>query len=275
MKQQHILILLGIVVAAIVTYFLYHHKIMFSGAPTSLSLFHWNPHWQCFASGNTCCSSVAVNYVNSNLTSRNVDFANIIEMEIPNYQPPTGFQIINAQCGGSNGDYISLIYNSNKWTPIGTANKYCIGGRPTIIQQFSLNNNTSVYVIASHFTHHRDNYVQALNNEITALGITTSNNIIFMADTNQTGSSQQLISDILGSTPSNIMSSNVTGTCCFDQHKNSQPFSMSYDRIITVLNTLNFSNIITTSPTLSQVIPNLQPNCSYSEMHLPVMAVLH
>jgi hypothetical protein len=250
-----------------------------------VSLMHWNAHWQCFKKGNNCCSDVAKKYVNSNLLSRNVDFANIIEMSDSTYEPPSGYKIILNHCGGSGpikgGDLLTLIYNTSKWKPISKTNKFCIEGRPTLIQEFQNNYNSfKTYVIVAHFSHTRSTYVAAILKAVKSLGITSTDNIIFMADTNQKGSNETLIKDMIGGTPKKILGSNLMGTCCFSGRKkenyselyseNLSKFSLPYDRIITTFG----DKIVSEFPKFGKIIPSIQNGCDYSEMHLPVFSVI-
>ena len=263
-----IVVVFIIIVGAIVGFVIFYKKPVPPPSNIPLSLLTFNPHYQCFAAGNECCSNVIVNYINTNLISRNIDFANIIEMEIYNYQPPTGFSIINKQCGSiSSGDYISMIYNNVRWTPVGAPNTYCIGNRPTIIQQYRLiNQNTLVWVIGAHFTHDLQQYVSGLNTAITQMGISVNDKVVFMADTNQVGTSEKLITDILGFRPPIIMASTQdVGTCCYPH------FSQPYDRIITTFGSAIQSYI----PTFNEIVPNPTSNCSYSEFHKAIFAVIH
>lgn len=243
-----------------------------------LSLFQWNPHWQCFR--NSCCYNEAISYINNNLSLRKVDFANIIELEDSNYQPPSGYRIIIAHCGSGSihsGDVTTLIYNSNQWRPMGNAHKFCInpsgtvtegraGPRPTVIQQFSSIHDPSfsVYVVGSHFTHDRDTYVQGLHQAFNTVGITNQSRVVMMADTNQHGSSSALITDILGSSPPTVQATSISGTCCYSG------FHLPYDRIISTFG----SHMSTFAPSFNQVIRNTVSGCDYGEMHLPVFGVL-
>ncbi len=247
------------------------------GSPTNpiVSLFHWNPHWACFR--NKCCYEVAEKYINDNLLSRKVDFANIIELEDEHYQPPSGYKVILGHCGAGSiqrGDVTTMIYNSNLWRTIGSAHQFCIntsgteggsGSRPTVIQQFQhISSGLSLYVVGAHFTHVRNTYVSGLKRIFNNLGITASSNIAFMADTNQNGSSEQLITDILGARPHTIQATAESGTCCYDG------FHLRYDRIITTFG----SHMSTYAPPFNEVIPNHNPACDVSEMHLPIFGVV-
>jgi hypothetical protein len=237
-----------------------------TGATMQVSLMHWSPHWQCTT--KPCCADVASNYINTTIVNRQVDFAHIIELENTSYRPPPNYTLIKANCG----DQSTLIYNI-KWKPIGSYHIFCINdagtigssGRPTIVQQFQYNGFTT-FVIASHFTHFRNNYISGLNKALTSLGITSKDTIVFMGDTNQEGSSETLITDILQGRPSNIKASTVAGTCCYNG-PNSK-FPLKYDRIIATFG----SYISTDLPTFHEVIPNPITGCSYAEMHLPVLS---
>lgn len=237
-----------------------------------MSLMHWNPHWQCTT--KSCCSNVATQYINTNIINRQVDFANIIELETPGYTPPSGYDKIVARCGG---DYTTIIYNMMKWTPIGSPNIFCINdagnvgnsGRPCLIQKFkAINSALTFYVMGMHYTHYRDNYIRGIHTAFQQLGITSNDKIVFMADTNQTGSSEKLMTDMLQGTPSIILASPVRGTCCYNG-PNSK-FHLPYDRIITTIGLHMTSDF----PTFQDIIPNPIPGCSYDEMHLPVFSIV-
>lgn len=235
-----------------------------------MSLMHWNPHWQCTT--KSCCSNIATQYINNNIVSRQVDFANIIELETPGYTPPSGYQKIVARCGG---DYTTIIYNTMKWTPVGSPSTFCINdagnvgnnGRPCLIQKFT-NSSLTFYVMGMHFTHFRDNYIRGIHTAFQQLGINSSDKIVFMADTNQNGTSEKLMTDMLQGTPSVILASPVRGTCCYNG-PNSK-FHLPYDRIITTIGLHMTSDF----PTFNDIIPNPIAGCSYDEMHLPVFSVV-
>lgn len=250
----------------------------FPGPSPRVSLFQWNIHWQCFR--NSCCSTVAIHYLNTNLVSRNVDFANFIELEDANYQPPSGYQKIIGHCGSgpiTSGDVTTIVYNT-RWTPVGSPQHFCIndptggsrgGSRPTLIQKFSLGSFT-VYVAGIHFTHDRNSYVAGLKKAFETAGITASDNIIIMSDTNQHGSSAALITDILGVSPRNIQATPIHGTCCYNSHNPPGNFSLPYDRIIATFG----SHMTSDFPTFSDVVPHPIAGCQYSEQHSPVFALV-
>lgn len=118
--------------------------------------------------------------------------------------------------------------------PIGAPHVVCINdagnitrsGRPTIIQRFS-NNGYIVTVIGSHFTHFRNNYIRGLHTAFAQANVTVNDHIIFKGDTNQNGTSRQLMIDML------------QATCCYSS------FRLHYDRIITTFG----STISTEIPT--------------------------
>ena len=233
-----------------------------------VSLIQWNPHWGCFASGNSCCGNVVINYVTTQLVARNVDFANLIEFDVPNYVPPPNYQIILAPCSN---DLVSLIYHT-RWRPIGAPHVFCIndagninqGGRPTIIQRFSNSSGYIVTVIGSHFTHFRDNYIRGLHTAFAQVNVTVNDHIIFMGDTNQNGTSQQLMIDMLQATPSIILGSRSEGTCCYSS------FRLHYDRIITTFG----STISTEIPTFEDIFGTSTGSCEFPELHLPILSVV-
>jgi hypothetical protein len=120
-----------------------------------------------------------------------------------------------------------------------------------------------------HYTHYRDKYINGLHVAFEQVGVTASDNIVFMADTNQKGSSETLMVDMLnGHRPKIILASPVKGTCCY-AGPNSK-FPLPYDRIITTFGTHMTSDF----PSFNDVIANPITGCSYDEMHLPVFSVV-
>jgi len=70
-----------------------------SSATTSIKLVQWNPHWQCW--GNSSCTSNAAAALTTLLTTKQLDFANVIELEAP-FPVPHGWAALGAydSCGG-------------------------------------------------------------------------------------------------------------------------------------------------------------------------------
>ena len=65
----------------------------------ALKLMQWNPHWQCW--GNTTCATNAAAALTNLLTTKQLDFANVIELEAP-FLVPNGWAALGAydSCGG-------------------------------------------------------------------------------------------------------------------------------------------------------------------------------
>lgn len=87
---------------------------------STISSFHWNPHWQCFDRTNpscvsTGCSSNALSALDSLLRTGSYDFGHVIELEESSWAVPHTYDAIglgNASCGD---DWDTLFYDRNKW----------------------------------------------------------------------------------------------------------------------------------------------------------------
>lgn len=269
----------------------------YTDSNTKVSLFQWNTHYECFTTptNDDCCSKPLTSYLNNNLVSRHIDFANFSMFENKDYKPPDGYEIINPfskpdkLCGR---DITSLVYNT-KWTADSENGKYpyynCFipktdpkgEDRSYVIQKFTKDDMT-IYVIGAHFSHKPLDSIRTLATSLKSLGITANDNIIMMADTNDVDpknptKDSDFLKELLGGVNSTI--SNGTGplnTCCCSD---TPAFKYKTDRIIS-----NFG-----SPTkpqlgdLSLIFPNIKPSacskvsslCSLGEMHLPLYWVLN
>lgn len=259
-----------VVIAITIVYFLSNNtRENYGSLVEPLSLMFWNPHYECF--NNKCCGSIANKFILDNITSRKVDFSTLALFRFPDFKLPPGYKSMYHRCGNpKGGDQCLLIYNSEKWTPIGKTYTFCLPGRPTIIQQFVSNTSSFIlYVIGSHFTHDREQYVRDIAKAIASVGIKADDNVVFMGDTNQNGSSEKLMREMLGKKSPSILSSTESGTCCYGNIHSK--FGLKYDRIIA---TSFGKNIKTDITKYREIIKNPIEGCDYNKMHLPVFSVI-
>ncbi|KAL1522388.1 hypothetical protein AB1Y20_017378 [Prymnesium parvum] len=249
----------------------------------TLSLAHWNPHWQCF-SGNPQCASNATAALTNMLSTDNLDFFNLVELESASYTPPAGWDAIAAHqsCGR---DWDTLFFNSVRWrrlanlsgciTPSGTrsfaAGVFQSISRPELV----------LTVLGAHFPQTLNESTQAYAHAVRnlsslLLGMYTKNAVL-LADTNTEGpaaaaanishhgvnkSNAQLLSD-LGLWPATAQkeppASPLFKSCCY-----SDDFSWQGDRIIS-----NFGTV-----TSSKKLFDPAPPWACGELHKGVMLTL-
>jgi len=100
--------------------------LSFAVKTTDITFLHWNPHWQCFA-GHPNCASNATDILTGLLNpNTDLDFANLVELELPDYHPPAEWSTIAAHpsCGR---DWDTLFYNAKRWRRLAERSG-CIGG---------------------------------------------------------------------------------------------------------------------------------------------------
>lgn len=163
---------------------------------SALNLLQWNPHWQCFNLPQYGeCRSQVPRLLEQRLTSLDVDFANIVELNI-SWDPPAHWRTIRTMCSPSNlhcFDQVTLIYNSAKWVPSeeseGSA-KGCIQSvphpnRPYIIQHFRARQGTEqVIVVGAHYSHCNSiGSLQSATDRI--MNSTGVRRLVLLADTNR------------------------------------------------------------------------------------------
>lgn len=212
--------------------------ILGSGFP-DLQLLQWNPHWQCFVWNPNNCSAEAAAILPQILQDSDIDFANIIEFEVPNFTLPSNWTGIpsNDSCGI---DQVDLIYNNVRWLPSGPSVKGCMApkDRPFIIQQFTdTNTSEGVIVIGAHFPHPASFTLSTLKEvEVlkialqSALSTTAVKKVVLIADTNEWRSvSSSRIMKYLEVPAGPIVSTSLETTCCFDNDFASWG---AFDRII-------------------------------------------
>lgn len=296
MDKYHMMIIFFIIIVIIITslilYKVWNTRSNYVGSNT-ISLLQWNTHYECFIKNNDdCCSKPLITYLNT-LLNGNIDFANLSMFEITNYSPPNGYSIIDQysqqpvyKCGQ---DITTLVYNNINWSPVGTPIYGCLNPKPDrafIIQQFK-NKTTGfdVYVIGAHMDHPAagQSYpiasVQALADALTNNGITQSNNIILLADTNDANPSNPtpdstFMSGIFGGSPvSNVQGAGANSTCCC----NDGTFPYKTDRIISNFGKSNgpAKIIELNDPALFGTLGNCPSAsggpCTLGEMHKPVL----
>jgi len=162
----------------------------------SLNLLQWNPHWQCFDKPeNGDCKSNVPQILEKRLASLDVDFANVVELNV-SWTPPSPWKSIIAECSPSNldcFDQVTLLYNSDRWVPSGDplgAATGCIQdvphpNRPYIVQHFiRREDRVQVIVVGAHYSH--CNSIGSLENALGRVMDTTGvRQTVLMADTNR------------------------------------------------------------------------------------------
>lgn len=188
-RQRNVTVLLGPV------FFVAHFKHV----PASvLNLLQWNPHWQCFNKPDSRdCRSNVPRLLGRRLVSLDVDFANIVELNI-SWTPPSPWKSIGAECSPSNLDCFdqeTLIYNSERWAPseaLSASAKGCIQdvphpNRPYIVQEFVGRGDGAeqrVLVIGAHYSHcgSLGSLPGAVRRVMDATGV---RRVVLLADTNR------------------------------------------------------------------------------------------
>lgn len=246
-----------------------------------VNMLQWNPHYQCFLGGSPNCPPAVNAQLYSMLRSYDVDFANVVMLEM-NYTLPPGYRSLNeSKCGY---DVTNIIYNSARWDLDGTSKTTCLDDKPdraVMAQKFksrSALSSTEIVVIGAHFGHQ-----VGPTNDFPSLTRLSS----FVAQHNFKGAKIVLIADtnidpwdIADKTDKNTLiyqqalmsyaglGTDYDWTCCLFNEDGSSGITHQYDSIIA-----NFGKAInTTVLALSALIMNAAPvNATY---HLPVVARL-
>lgn len=232
-------------------------------ATAAISLFQWNPHWECFAQNRHNCAARAEAQVKFHLMSTDADFANIVGLEDHDYVPPSGWEMFRQQCGQ---DVSLLIYNTKWWTPsvaTGSAQRGCIlgGHRPFVVQQFDGVLGQSVVIVGAHFPHNGDKkrgpLRDAIANAVKATGI---DSVIMMADTSENRSvSNQDVALDLAFPAGPVVGSELVNTCCEDIG-----YTRPYDRIIA-----NYGTVMDTV-----LLFDKMPSWAHGKMHNGIKGTL-
>lgn len=166
------------------------------GRAAELRLLQWNPHWQCFAgNGSTPCGQKVPELLDKRLVSYDVDFANIVELNI-SWTPPTPWKAIDAVCSPSRlecFDQTTLVFNSDRWAPSKSPSAGANGciqevphpNRPYIVQQFDgLRGQPPVVVVGAHYSHCSS--IGSLPGALDQIMNTTgASQVLLLADTNR------------------------------------------------------------------------------------------
>jgi len=226
-----------------------------------ISLYHWSPHWQCFAKNENGCAEKAKEQITTDLMGYDVDFAFIIEMG--SYDPPIGYAV---QFGNCDSDMVAIIYKTDGWTP-GKERPGCMdpNNRGFLVNSFTSSDSGigDIVVSGAHFPHPhgtgdpRMKIIGEMIEEATA----STKKIIFMADTNLEDPSEDIAQAI--SIPDASIFSDVVPTCCW-QH--GQMGGARFDRIIASFgSSLDDFEVLHTDPV---------PDWAGDEMHAGLKATL-
>ena len=246
----------------------------------SIVAFQWNPHYECFLKNKDVCASPAKATAANLLTSYDVDFANFIEIEDASYQPPKGFGMVGGNvCNKGYGDWVTLVYNSTRWSPKGAAASGCLpsqdnSARAFVVQNFAhIESGLLVTVAGVHFPHPNftlPSYYQLATDFLSTL-VSSRDHVLIMGDTNlNSPNSTVSLFNQLGFKGEPAVSSQLFNSCC---NHNSYPDDWAADRIMA-----NFGQQPATwKPLGSGQHPYQGPVWSrnvgdtWSEFHLPIM----
>lgn len=169
---------------------LYSTAVTFAG---EIVMLQWNPHWQCFED-HPECSAKATAMVAELLTTKNLDFANLIELETTELELPAGWVALGdfQSCGH---DWDSLIYNAKRWRVLANTTGCMLDSRSYTAARFMSIADPSlgeVLAIGAHYPQTLNASSQgyekgtaALKQVIKTLG--GSDQFVIMADTNTEG----------------------------------------------------------------------------------------
>jgi hypothetical protein len=219
------------------------------GSPSAIKMYQWNPHYECFdGSTSPDCASSALEQITSHLTSDDVDFANIIELEKNDDFTVSGFKRVPYTCEppGSTSDQISFFYNSARWKQETEVTQGCAPSTTRAYQVFSFSYmedpSFKVVVAGAHFDHADSGQIPTVSTTAVADAIakqaqdSNADKFIFLGDTNvYTNPTTDIQTALLAGSPS--LSSDVcvstpldAHTCCYNQGGDTS-FPYPFDRI--------------------------------------------
>merc|ERR1711879_2716 len=218
------------------------------GSPSAIKMYQWNPHYECFdGSTSPDCASGALQQITTDLTSDDVDFANIIELEKNEDFTVSGFQRVRYTCDTSAAsDQISFFYNSARWKQETEVTQWCAPSTTRAYQVFSFSYiedpSSKVVVAGAHFDHANPGQIPTVSTTPIAAAIakqaqdSNADKFIFLGDTNvYTNPTTDIQTALLAGSPS--LSNDVcvstpldAHTCCYNQGGSSS-FPDPFDRI--------------------------------------------
>jgi len=213
-----------------------------------ISLYHWSPHWQCFAENHNGCKQKAKDQLTKDLTMHDVDFANVIEMT--DYTPPDGYKMVKSETCPSR-DALFILYKEEKWTASGAATSGCMNrdrhgkaDRAFLVTTFTSKGGEpgEIVVAGAHFPHPTPNDASCSVPGTDKLGdaikqaAANTKKVIFMADSNlqKQCPSNGIAEAISMPNAQSALSSNLVASCCWE-NKNGHGWAMGefhFDRIV-------------------------------------------
>jgi len=197
-----------------------------------IKAFQWNPHYQCFGAEQATCQTDAVSALNEQLAS-GIDFANIVELEAQGYTPPDAWQSRTHKCGI---DLTTLMWDSGKWTSVGSGNEGCAGTGQYVVQALKQQDFT-VVVVGAHLQHPDGSPLETqLKNMADSIAqvmeSANSQNVIIISDTNQEASvsNDDILIALKLPNYNTRQATDLFDSCCA---KTPDGFIHEYDRIIT------------------------------------------
>lgn len=216
------------------------------GSPSAITMYQWNPHYECFGSAHSDCASNALQQITSHVTS-DVDFANIVELEKNDDFEVSGFKRVSYKCDSSTAsDEITFFYNSDRWKLETEPSQGCAPSPQRAYQVFSFSyigdSSFKVVVAGAHFDHANPGQIPTISTTAIAKAIakqaqdSNADKFIFLGDTNvYTNPSTDIQTALLNDSPS--LSNDVcmttpldAKTCCYNSGGSSS-FPDPFDRI--------------------------------------------
>jgi len=235
-------------------------------ASLALSVYQWNPHWQCLMT-DPVCKTESEKHLNDELVRLAVDFANVIELDDAAYTPPSGFKLVTQTCNKE--ENAVLIYDARLWRPSKQAAARASGcmrvkDRAFNVQAFHAIGQSTLpgfVVVGAHYPH--DIHVPILKDAIAKVRKASGyERVLFIADTNQeqgTSIDVAVALEIPGA--QTAQSSPMYESCCY---KTKGGFKWDFDRIIT-----NFGKI-TESTLMDDPVPSWAASHFHKGVHVTV-----
>lgn len=191
----------------------------------TMSVMHWNPHWECFAQANDTCGVTVRASVDAMFRAGFLDIVNLVMFETKDYHPPAPYAMLKTTCGQ---DVVRLFYNQKYWNlTSGQESKHlCLDGndRPAIVQSLTSVYGLTVTVVGGHFPHPGYGSLQPLRDAVESIG---TDKLLLLADSNREYASRDLVCEIHPSSCNSVISTNLWNSCC----KNTGFQHRGFDRV--------------------------------------------
>lgn len=192
----------------------------------TLSVMHWNPHWECFVQANDTCGATVRASVDAMLSAGFLDIVNLVMFEVKDYRPPAPYNMIESKCGN---DIVRLFYNQERWNITSdTGSKLlCLDGddRAAVVQSFTSVWGLTITVVGAHFPHPGYGSLQPLQDAVESTG---TGKVLMLADTNRDYASHDLLCEFHPSSCNHVISTSLWQSCC----KNTGFQNKGFDRVI-------------------------------------------